>query len=433
MEDAAAPMLDDRPIAARQIGVLALILLALVIDGVDIQLLALVAPVILKEWALDRAAFGPALSAALIGMAIGAGIGGWLGDRIGRKTALIGSMLWFGLATLAASRADGLASLALLRLLSGLGFGAVAPNGAALVTEWMPVRARALIMAGFSVVVPLGGIISASTVLALLSSVGWRGCFIACGGLTLALAALLIVLLPESPSFLRERCQADKADRLLARIAPGASLPPPPSTSGTTAFTRANLRLNLGSWLGYFSMQFIAYAIVAWAPLFLTMINWPLPQAIRATVAFNVSAIVASIVTGLLLTRYNFRPIILLACAGTLASVALLAATTGVAPATVAIGGIGAFSGAGIAAIYTLLAFAYPVSCRSSGIGIGLMMGRAGGIAVTLIGGWLLSLDGDSPLPFYGSLAVAVLAALAGTWLLGSRLPSTRHTRVGEE
>ncbi len=171
--------------------------------------------------------------------------------------------------------------------------------------------------------------------------------------------------------------------------------------------------------------------------MFLTVAGWTLPEAVRASMTFNLSAIGASIVTGLLLSRYSFRPIILIGCFGSLASVlfiaAVLAARDGALlalshPLTlVATGGVGAFSGAGIAAIYTLLAFVYPVSCRASGIGMGLMMGRAGGIAVTLVGGILLAVDGDNLLPFFAALALAAVTAIIGTMILGPFLAANRH------
>lgn len=98
-------------------------MLVLVIDGVAIQLLPLLAPVIIAEWAIDRASFGPALAAALFGMSIGALAGGWLGDRIGRLHALVGFALIFGAATLLVSWTTNVPQLTLLGVIGGLGFG----------------------------------------------------------------------------------------------------------------------------------------------------------------------------------------------------------------------------------------------------------------------------------------------------------------------
>jgi AAHS family 4-hydroxybenzoate transporter-like MFS transporter len=421
--------------------VITLVVMVLVIDGVDIQLLSLVAPVILTEWNIDRATFGPALTAALIGLTLGASTGGWLGDRFGRKTVLVAATLFFGAATIAAGFTTSLWEMAALRLLSGLGFGAVAPNGAALVTEWLPIRIRTKMIPLLSITIPLGGIIGASTVLALLSLYGWRGVFMVCGGVTLLLAAVVAAWLPESPNYLLRKGRPEQAQRLFQRIAgPDFALAgavADAEAERTSIFTRANLRLNTGAWLAYFMLQMIAYAFIAWAPVFLTVAGWPLEQALTATLVFNFSAIGAAILTGLLLGRFGFRPIILLGCFGSLAGILLIAAALSAREgmlfalsrplALIATGGVGAFSGAGIAAIYTLLAFVYPISCRASGIGMGLMMGRAGGIAITLIGGALLAADGDNLLPFFAALVVAVFAALAGTWILGPHLPSIRR------
>jgi AAHS family 4-hydroxybenzoate transporter-like MFS transporter len=441
LQGATASMLDDRPIRPWQYAVLALVLMALVIDGVDIQLLALVAPVILKEWGIDRSVFGPALSAALIGMTIGASIGGWLGDRIGRKTVLVAATIFFGACTAAASLTQDLYGIAALRLLSGLGFGAVAPNGAALATEWLPIRARSKVMGLLAVTVPLGGLIGGSTVLALLALYGWRGVFVVCGVATIVLAGALAGWLPESPDYLVRKGRVAKADRVVKRIiGPDAVIPAATGAASERAasiFTRENLRFNTGAWLAYFSLQFIAYGFIGWATVFLTVAGWPLAEAVRATMVFNLSAIAASIVTGFLLGRYSFRPIILIACLGSLARVALIAATLAATegalfelnrPLTlIATGGVGAFSGAGIAAVYTLLAFVYPVSARASGMGMGLMMGRAGGIAATLVGGTLMALDGDNLVPFFAAAALAALAAIAGTMILGPFLAANRQ------
>ncbi len=67
---------------------------------------------------------------------------------------LVAATIFFGACTAAASLTDDLYAMAALRLLSGLGFGAVAPNGAALVTEWLPIRARSIVMGLLSVTIP---------------------------------------------------------------------------------------------------------------------------------------------------------------------------------------------------------------------------------------------------------------------------------------
>jgi AAHS family 4-hydroxybenzoate transporter-like MFS transporter len=399
---------QEGPLAPRQWMVLGLVLAALIVDGIDTQLLSLVAPLIMKEWGVDKASFGWAMSAALFGMALGAGVGGGLGDRVGRKTVLVGSTLVFGLGTLAVGLVHSLPVLTALRFASGLGFGALAPNGAALVSEWLPVRLRPRAMALLSITIPMGGLVGGSAVLALLPIAGWRGCFILCGLGTLAMMAAMIALLPESPAYLAARGSTE------AR-APKSRV-----------FTRANLRLNITAWSAFFCLQLIAYGFIAWTPVMLTMVGWPLAQAIQGTMVFNISAVCASLLAGLLLERMRFRTVALTGALGAIVALKLLHALVTTSPPQpsavfAAIALVSVLVGIGITSIYTLLPFVYPAESRASGIGMGLMAGRTGGIIIALSGGALLALGGDSLIPFFAVLLLAAALATVNILILGAR------------
>ena len=98
-----APLLDTGRWTGYQKFVTALSALAVIFDGFDIQILGFAVPSLMKEWGLGRAAFGPVLALGLVGMAVGSPLAGYWGDRIGRRPALIGCLIVFGLATLATS------------------------------------------------------------------------------------------------------------------------------------------------------------------------------------------------------------------------------------------------------------------------------------------------------------------------------------------
>src|SRR5690606_26785620 len=88
MQSPFSAAIADRPIQPFQWLVIGAALIVLVIEGIDLQSLPIVTPLVLEEWGIDRAVFGPALAAALFGMAFGSSLGGWLGDRWGRLRAL---------------------------------------------------------------------------------------------------------------------------------------------------------------------------------------------------------------------------------------------------------------------------------------------------------------------------------------------------------
>jgi len=79
--------------------VVAMVATALMLDGLDAQLLGLAIPALMRDWSLTRADLTPIAALSLVGMAIGATFGGWLGDRIGRRKGLILSVAVFGIAT----------------------------------------------------------------------------------------------------------------------------------------------------------------------------------------------------------------------------------------------------------------------------------------------------------------------------------------------
>ena len=102
MQSPFSAAIADKPLRPFQWLVMGAALIVLVIEGIDLQSLPILTPLILEEWDIDRALFGPALAAALFGMAFGSLFGGWLGDRWGRLKALYLATMIFGASTIAA-------------------------------------------------------------------------------------------------------------------------------------------------------------------------------------------------------------------------------------------------------------------------------------------------------------------------------------------
>lgn len=421
--------LARQPLRAFQIILVALLLLVLVIDGIDIQLLSLVAPVIIAEWGVQRADFGPALAGALIGMSAGSVVGGALGDRFGRLPLLVGSTILFGAATVIAGLTSGIGEMTALRIVSGIGFGAAAPNAIALATDWLPDRARAQVTSLLSIGTPAGGMIGASLVIALLPHWGWRGTFYASGMMTVGIALAILLYVRESPSFLAAHGRVVRAQKV-ARRCIGLDWNPAETTvrakldiktrSAVSFLARENLRLNLGAGLGFSVIAFVSYALVAWTAIMLTGLGFAMDQAITAVFAFNLAAVSAAVIAGFVMARVGTRAMLagasFLLCACLLIlSVVLDGGDAGSATRMVTyllVGGAGGLAGAAMASIYAMMATGYGVECRSGGLGFGMMLGRAGGILASLAGGYLLELRDIATWPFLATLAV--LAALGG-------------------
>ena len=114
-------LLDERGLSPFQVKLVIWSILISIIDGYDIAAIAFAAPHLVASWGIPRSALGPVLSASNIGVLFGSALFGWVGDRFGRKPALIGGNLLFGVLTFAAAYSTDLTQLFWLRLFAGIG------------------------------------------------------------------------------------------------------------------------------------------------------------------------------------------------------------------------------------------------------------------------------------------------------------------------
>ncbi len=129
--------IDERPISAYQWLLVVLCFLVVMADGMDVAIMGFVAPSIIADWHISRPAFGLLMSEAPIGLVIGALAVGPASDRIG---LLITSVFLFGIFTIATAFTNSPASMAILRVLTGIGLGAAMPNTTTLFSEYAPQR-----------------------------------------------------------------------------------------------------------------------------------------------------------------------------------------------------------------------------------------------------------------------------------------------------
>ena len=76
------------------------------------------------------------------------------------------------------------------------------PNATALASEYVPRRSRPFAVTLTIVCIPLGGFVAGWMGTHIIGPYGWRNLFIVGGLIPIALAALLFVILPESPRFM---------------------------------------------------------------------------------------------------------------------------------------------------------------------------------------------------------------------------------------
>jgi len=435
--------ISREPLKRFSIATFAICMLVLVCDGMDAQILGIVAPMVIAEFGVDRSTFGIAMSAALVGFGIGSWSGGWLGDKVGRRWSLAIATVVFSLATVGASLSGGVWEMAAWRLVGGLGFGSAYANAIALAGEWLPDRWRSVGVTTLSVGTPAGGLVVAALAPTMVDAFGWRGAFVAIGLGTLAVVVLVVGLLRDSPSFLLARGKAAEAQAAARKVLAGdIELSPERHHSdregaAVGVFDHSNLRLNIGVGVAFAAAAMVAYAMLNWATTFLTAKGFSFEEASYTVSVGSLTSIAAAIAVGLLVQRFGSRVVMAGLSASLFVTLVVFAVrveglsgvpTEGQRWTIVALYGVAGalFSGA-IASFYALMTHAYPPSCRSAGIGFGIFVGRAGAIAATGLGGVLIDLGDGSLIPFFAVLCVGAALISVASIVVDRHVPPARR------
>ncbi|MGZ3199963.1 MAG: MFS transporter [Croceibacterium sp.] len=435
------------PLRAFQVATFAICMLVLTCDGIDQQLLGIIAPKVIADFGVAKSTFGIAMSASLIGFGLGSASGGWLGDKIGRRWSLALAAAVFALATVGASLAGEVWAMAAWRVVGGLGFGSAYANAMALTGEWLPDRWRSVAVTTLSVGTPAGGTVVGWLAPGLVEGYGWRGAFVAFGMATLLVVILIIGALRDSPSFLLVRGKPAEAKRTASDflredvdLLPETHATDILGGSPVGVLHRTNLRLNVGVGITFTACALCAYGVLNWSTTFLTAKGFTLAQAGSAVSIGGLTSIVASVAAGLLVHRFGSKAVMATISATLVLSFIVLAFAVEHLPAApsaddrllvvVLIGIAAAIFSAGMASIYALMTYGYPQSCRSAGIGFGILMGRVGAISASAFGGWLLDIGHGSTVPYFAVLTISAALISAAPLIVDRHVPPARRARA---
>ena len=420
-------LIDRNPIGAYQVGMLLMCGLCLIMDGFDVQAMGYVAPALLAEWDIPRAALGPVFGAGLFGMLVGSLVLSVVADRLGRRPVLIGATLFFGACMLATPLARTVGELTALRFVTGLGMGAIMPNAMALAGEYSPRRVRVTVMmvisCGFTVGAVLGGLVS----VALITSFGWRAVFYFGGAVPLVLAILMIFLLPESLQLMvLRRSNPALVHRWLRRIDPSVQLTSDtelvvhePAKGGAPVlelFRERRAGVTLLLWIINFMNLIDLYFLSNWLPTIVNAAGYSQSTAVLAGTALQVGGTIGTLAMGWIIDRVGFHRVLIPTFLLAALTIALIGQPSiGIALLFAAITIAGFCIVGGQPAVNALAASYYPTSLRATGVGWSLGIGRFGSILGPVIGGALIGLQWPNSWLF---LAAAVPALISGLMMV---------------
>ncbi|BAP41558.1 MFS transporter [Pseudomonas sp. LJDD11] len=433
MDKSIGQLMDEKPMVSSQWGVIALCILINMLDGFDVLVMAFTAASVSADWGLNGIRVGYLLSAGLVGMAIGSlFIAPWA-DRFGRRPLIMLCVSIAGLGMLASSQANSFETLAILRLITGLGIGGVLASSYVIAGEYANKKWRGLAISLQSTAYALGATIGGIIAAQIIPTQGWRSVFLYGGITTLSTLPLLFLWLPESLAFLTSRQPVGalaKINKLLVRVKLNtiSALPTVNDTSrarmrDTVAelFSPALLRSTLLIWLAFFLVMFGFYFVLSWTPRLLVSAGLSNAQGITGGVLLNMGGIVGTTVIGLLAARYPLARLLMLYLIINALLLALFVQFTHNLTLAFAVAlAIGVFVNGCVAGLYALAPSFYSASQRVTGLGWGIGMGRIGAILSPLVAGHLIDANW-SPSKLYILFASAFVLAALVVWGLKRR------------
>lgn len=416
--------IDRRPMVFFQWVVVAICTFLNALDGYDVLAMAFTANAVSEEFDLSGSELGVLLSAGLIGMAIGSLGLSPLADRYGRRPILILALVVNATGLFLSATASSTWELGLWRVVTGLGVGGILASAAVLTSEYSN-RARrgmtvSIFTAGYGVGATLGGLAATQ----LITAFGWRSVFLLGGLLTLVAIALVVALLPESVDYLstgKDRKSAAKLKKVSAKLKIAGSFSDQAQRDvdaavATTArresvFSSQYRTQSLLLWVSFFVIMFGFYFANTWTPRLLVESGMSQQQGIVGGLLLTLGGTVGSLLYGVLTTKFSEKGVLItfvILCSGCLVlfisttTLPLLAFASGVV--------VGMLVNGCIAGMYTLAPMAYEPHLRTTGVGWGIGVGRAGAILAPITVGALLD-AGWSPIQLYIAVALILLVS----------------------
>jgi MFS family permease len=233
------------------------------LDAFDAMLYALVLTHVMRDLGMTKGTAGLLNSLTLLASGIGGVAFGFIADRLGRKRALMLSILTYSVCSFASGLATSVLMLAVFRFILGLGMGGEWNTGATLVAETWPTELRAKAISIVQSSWAIGYALAALAVGIVLHYADWRMAFFV--GILPALVVLWIRRdVPESEMWQeRHGRAADAASDNLAVTTP--------QTGFAGLFRLPYLKPTLALLFMNFFGMFAWWGLFTWIPPYLSL------------------------------------------------------------------------------------------------------------------------------------------------------------------
>jgi AAHS family cis,cis-muconate transporter-like MFS transporter len=362
---------QDRTAFVVAIGVF----IALVVDGMDLQMLALALPSLSRELQISSVKAGALSTYTLLGMGIGGILAGWLSDRIGRVRVTWWAVLVFTACTGVIGLCRDYWQIAVIRFVSGFGIAALYSVGTLLAAEYVPTRVRTTVLGALQAGWSVGYVVAALSSAYILPRFGWRPLFF-CAIVPGVVALVMLNGLPDPPSWSAQKAEARSKSGVFALL-----------------WNDPVLRRSFLLWtLTSIALQFGYYGANSWLPSYLVKdLDVDLQSMGWYVAGTYTMMVVGKVLTGYLADRWGRR--VMWVVSGMLTAVYLPVLIAFATPATVAYWLLlfGLLYGAPYAVNATYMSETFPAAVRGTAVGTSYNLGRIGSTLSPLLIGVVAS------------------------------------------
>jgi AAHS family 4-hydroxybenzoate transporter-like MFS transporter len=396
---------------------LGLLFLAIVTDGIDSAAFGFVIPTLSREWGVSPANFTLPLVATNAGVVLGYVTCARLVARLGMRRVVWMSVLFYSVVVCVTPFVGSIWLLGIVRIVTGLGLGAVLPAAVALSTHLVDPRRRDAAAVGVTLGLASGATIAGLFGGRLLVGMGWKSVFWVPGVIAIGLAVLLWAFLPKT--------QIAQPPAARARLS---------AASEMRALFDARVRARTILLWAFACLVFVtSYVLQSWIPTFLVEFGFTPDRTPLGTAAFGLGGVIGGLVLAAVASFFG-TPRVLAVMVGSAAMllvvVALVPVEEGGLLALIVLTGAGVIAGCvGQAA---LAVGTYDDTTRTAGVGWASALGRIGSILGPAVGGLLLALHVPASTILLGTAAPVLVAALLAIAFVGIQRRAQGHATPAE-
>ena len=394
--------------------------------AMNTMLISATLPAIIEEWSLDSITAGFLLSSGYIGMFIGALSCGFLADIIGRKKALIFTILIMSTFTGLCSISKDVLSMSILRFLAGIGLGGTLPQPGVYISEYVPAKHRGKFVGFVETSWVFGALLAISFPFLLIPLYGWRLTFLI-AFIPLFLILLIILFIPESLRYLELKNKHEeilkilKKHKLLSKEINEEILNKSKeihkNVSFKEIFSSKYRNRTILLWILWAVLVYTYHGIFLWLPtIYVKELGFEIVKSLYWTLIVTLMQVPGYFSATFLLDIIGRKKVlaIYLGLAGIgclLLSIAKDINTILLWSCVISFFNLGAWAG-----LYTYTPELYPTRIRGTGSGIAASIGRLAGILAPTLTGFLYSI-GKVLFPFTIFTLAHIIASLSVIFL----------------